>query len=425
MAVSLQSTEKIPLVVCLCALLCSVPASLADEGVGTVHVPNSIDDGNLYSVALPDLDGSGFLRGTAADVTNSLTGRAHSDTLEFNYDPTAGGESRIHFVETMVYYHMSATKAHVASLGLPVPDFQMAATVYAARSMGPIMVPVPTEYDYDTRDMRFSATMDMSNSDALDGDVIVHEYAHAIQHQILGGIPGQFTATETTPSEQARALMEGLADYLAASRFSDPEIGEVQAQIWGLGLAPRNVNNSRRWPDDFVEGGPHETGLIFSGALWDLRATVGAEVADRLSLELIQLLPDNNSTTPELNTTFFDAFDAIVQVDGATYGGGHKTEIWDALASHGITGPLPGDADRNGFVDDDDLSRLLANWGLDTDWPGGEFIGDHIVDDNDLSLLLANWNGGAGPPESGAAPEPGTVMLLAAGACISLVRRRT
>ena len=424
MAFSLQNTGRGPLVVCLCALLCSVPASLANEGTGTAYVPNSIDDGNLYSVALPNLDGTGFLRGTVADVSNALTGRAQSGTFEFNYAPAAGGESRIHFAETMAYYHMSATGAYVSSFGLPVPDFQIATTVYAARPMGPIMVPVPTGYDYDTKDMRFSATMDMSNSDALDGDVIVHEYVHAIQHQILGGVLGQFTATETTLSEQARALMEASADYLAASRFSDPEIGEVQAQIWGLGLDPRNVNNSRCWPDDLVEGGPHETGLIFSGALWDLRATVGAEVADRLSLELIQLLPDNNLSTPELNTTFFDAFDAIVQADGATYGGGHKTEIWDAFASHGITGPLPGDADRNGFVDDDDLSTLLANWGLDTDWASGEFIGDHIVDDNDLSLLLANWNGGTGPPGTGAAPEPGTVMLLAVGACISLVRRR-
>ena len=79
----------------------------------------------------------------------------------------------------------------------------------------------------------------------------------------------------------------------------------------------------------------------------------------------------------------------------------------------------PGDADRDGDVDDDDLSLLLANWGADTDCEHGEFSGTPPVDDDDLSLLLANWTG----PLPAAVPEPTAMAILAAGALI-LSRRK-
>jgi len=82
---------------------------------------------------------------------------------------------------------------------------------------------------------------------------------------------------------------------------------------------------------------------------------------------------------------------------------------------------LPGDANRDGSVDDDDLSLLLANWGQDTDWGHGEFNEVAPVNDDDLSLLLANWTGS---PDSIGIPEPTTVGLLAVGAMVMLRRRR-
>jgi len=55
-----------------------------------------------------------------------------------------------------------------------------------------------------------------------------------------------------------------------------------------------------------------------------------------------------------------------------------------------------GDANRDGLVDDDDLSLLPANWNRETDWIHGEFSGRPPVNDDDLSLLLANWTGAGG-----------------------------
>jgi len=76
--------------------------------------------------------------------------------------------------------------------------------------------------------------------------------------------------------------------------------------------------------------------------------------------------------------------------------------------------PDMGDADRDGDVDDDDLSLLLSTWGP-CDSPcfccHGDLNGDYIVDDDDLSLLLANWTGPLGPGPIGI-PEPATMVLL-------------
>ncbi len=82
--------------------------------------------------------------------------------------------------------------------------------------------------------------------------------------------------------------------------------------------------------------------------------------------------------------------------------------------------PIVGDVDRSGYVDDDDLSILLANWGFGTEWGQGDLDGSGTVDDDDLSLLLANWGAGC-PPTSQAIPEPATLALLAVGG-LALIR---
>ena len=80
----------------------------------------------------------------------------------------------------------------------------------------------------------------------------------------------------------------------------------------------------------------------------------------------------------------------------------------------------PGDANIDSYVNDDDLSLLLANWGSSTaGWTRGNFNAAGNVNDDDLSLLLANWTGGGST-----VPEPATCLMLLAAAAGILRRRR-
>ena len=64
----------------------------------------------------------------------------------------------------------------------------------------------------------------------------------------------------------------------------------------------------------------------------------------------------------------------------------------------------PGDINADGFVDEADLSVLLANWNKGKSWRRGDLTGSGTVDDADLSIVLANWHAGT-PPSP--APIPG------------------
>ncbi len=89
-----------------------------------------------------------------------------------------------------------------------------------------------------------------------------------------------------------------------------------------------------------------------------------------------------------------------------------------------IPEPVIGDANLSGFVDDDDLSLLLANWNVGDEWGEGDFNESGTVDDDDLSLLLANWGAGSSPAPA-AVPEPVSLLLLALGGAAMLRQRRS
>ena len=73
------------------------------------------------------------------------------------------------------------------------------------------------------------------------------------------------------------------------------------------------------------------------------------------------------------------------------------------------TAPLPGDANLDGKVDINDLSRVLTNYDKSgMTWADGDFNGDGKVDINDLSIVLTNYDKslGAAGGTLAAVPEP-------------------
>ena len=90
-------------------------------------------------------------------------------------------------------------------------------------------------------------------------------------------------------------------------------------------------------------------------------------------------------------------------------------------------GYLLSDLSGNGFVDDDDLSLLLANWDNGAYWAHGDLNADDMVDNEDLSLLLASWGDRLppAPPGGEAVPEPASALILLLGFhCVARRRMR-
>ncbi|WP_428262288.1 DUF4215 domain-containing protein [Haliangium sp.] len=123
----------------------------------------------------------------------------------------------------------------------------------------------------------FRSSPDCENTGRL-ADVVYHEFGHSLHWQSLIPGVGRFDG----------AFSEGLSDYLAATITGDPGMGrgffyteEPLRQI-----DPEDFEH--RWPRDIQR--IHYTGLIFAGAMWDLRQGLvalygedeGVAVADRL-----------------------------------------------------------------------------------------------------------------------------------------------
>ena len=69
---------------------------------------------------------------------------------------------------------------------------------------------------------------------------------------------------------------------------------------------------------------------------------------------------------------------------------------------------FPGDANRDGRVDDEDATILADNWLQSGGWSSGDFNDDGIVNDIDATILATNWQVGS----SASVPEPGVFVLL-------------
>jgi hypothetical protein len=80
---------------------------------------------------------------------------------------------------------------------------------------------------------------------------------------------------------------------------------------------------------------------------------------------------------------------------------------------------LPGDANADGKVDINDLTKVLTSYNLSGKaWGDGDFNNDGKVDINDLTIVLAHYNQSLGSSAAGlsAMPEPSSLILLGIGA---------
>ena len=236
----------------------------------------AVPDNAYFTVALSNLDGSGYLSGDYAKVI-SETGAPVYGSGPFNFTRDQDG-----FEQVMAYFWVTEAQKYLQSLGFgsELPGVNKRQQQIRVGQWG-----LDNSFQTDKQDLlRFGKG---GVDDAEDGEVIVHEYGHAVQS---AQVPGFGTTLE------AGSIGEAFGDYLALT------VSESVAHANGAPIRTplpclmdwdstsytstvphciRRTDTRKHYPEDVV-GEVHADGEIWSRALWDIRQALGARTADRI-----------------------------------------------------------------------------------------------------------------------------------------------
>lgn len=108
---------------------------------------------------------------------------------------------------------------------------------------------------------------------AYDGDVVFHEFMHAITTSLINKINSLGLDKWGIHSEPG-SLNEAWSDYFSAAFTNDPAVGEYASIKGGYGeVALRNIENEASCPQSVI-GEIHNDSLVWSGALWEIRSVL-------------------------------------------------------------------------------------------------------------------------------------------------------
>ena len=319
--------------------------SLRDHNNAASAVPDS-----AYSIVdLPDLAPSGMLAGPnvmIVDTDPPFT--AHADASQ----PLLFDRSQPQFEEVNTYFHIDASQRYLQSLGYT-----------GARRVVAYAIPVDAHavggsdnsfYAGGNADGRGQIYFgDGGTDDAEDSDVIMHEYAHAIQDWIA---PGTFGGTFAS---QSRAMAEGFGFYwafsstyaLTAASGRDPFcIADWDARCFGDDSGQqcgypdgadclRRVDSPKTMADYVtaeIPGTEHANGEIWASALREIFMAF----VQRHGVEQGKRMIDSDVIEGTFGVPPSPTFDVmarkLLDADRALWGGVHDAAICAAMTSRGI-----------------------------------------------------------------------------------------
>jgi len=236
-------------------------------------------------VTLTELDATGFLQNAFIKVVNTkydgmpeqsnpdytlLNSVASSPTYQFEYvynDPQG------RFEETMAYYHLQnyrqRLKTTLGYAGISLLDSQVFVDVHNVDAVGGDISGAFANPP-DEIILGDNHTLDVIRCRELaeEGDALIHEYAGHILYADIH--PAEFLFNP--------GFEEGWSDFLMASYFDDPVVGEWIDEINGSGYRRNLVNQLTLtdWQEDVGPFGPtypaaHDNGEIWGGTLWEIR----------------------------------------------------------------------------------------------------------------------------------------------------------
>lgn len=216
-----------------------------------------------------------------------------------------------HFEELHLFYHLNFIHDYFKNVhGLSAMDYQMKGTVHLGTRYN------NAYYDPSTGNVSFGDGDGVwYRSFAREAAVVYHEYTHGVQDHLY----------YLEYYGQSGAMMEAWSDYFGSSIFNESRVGAYACVSGPF----RNLDNTKKYPDDWG-GEVHDDSEIYSGALWDIRRTLGAELTDRITFDAWDYQPYD----------FESGLQAMLMADDddgdLSNGTPHETVITDAFAAHGI-----------------------------------------------------------------------------------------
>jgi len=290
--------------------------------------------------------------GTHADV-NNVAGSAASASLTLSDRGSvvwSPGDDRDLDAQISAYVHTNTVNTYVRGFagGRDFLDEQL-----------PVYVNIDAECNanFNGHSINFFRASDQCENTATIADVVYHEFGHFVHARSLIRGAGFFDG----------AFSEGLSDYLAATITDDSGMGRgfFKSDAPLRELDPEDYEYA--WPRDISE--VHHTGLIFAGAMWDLRTALiaahgyqaGVAIADQLFYAAVQRAPSIPTTLIEILAADDDDGD----LDNGTP---NECLIRAAFGAHGIR-TITGHADAAAVVaasaTDTSLPVTLTMTGLD------------------------------------------------------------
>jgi Fungalysin metallopeptidase (M36) len=269
----------------LCAAIAPPVAAKAATAPAQVFFPNPVQtlrnesltdqkDANYPALAaayrratLTDLDGSGTLTGTYAKV-ESQTGKPARDAGSgFIYT-----RDEDQFEQVMGYYWVTQAQRYIQSLGFgsTLPPVNKRQQLLRIDQFG------GDNSFYRNGTKKLTITLGKGGvDDAEDGEVIVHEYGHAVQDD---QVPGFGSTLE------AGSIGEAFGDYLAVTvssavtrdtSFQEPCVADWDSTSYTPGPIHclRRLDGTKHYPED-VKGEVHADGELWSAALWRARRLI-------------------------------------------------------------------------------------------------------------------------------------------------------
>ncbi len=165
---------------------------------------------------------------------------------------------------------------------------------------------------------------------AYDGDVVYHEFGHAVVDKTLG--LGAWTIDAWGAIDAPGAMNEGLADYFSSAITGDPKVGEYASKDLAAGQdVIRTLDNADRCPTSLV-GEVHFDSSLFSGALWEARVALAE--ADRPTFDAA--LYRAMRTNPKMADLTFDELGELFLATLALDFPAGEAALRTALGARGI-----------------------------------------------------------------------------------------